>query len=219
MRGGAPFVTYGPHVAGYGGDRAIAVFSQDDSFLERVYANRYNGTTWLGATPIDASTGEPAQASRIAADSNGNAIAIFRQQLGGVWRIYANYYTAHAPTPTPTPQAEIVLNGTTFSTGQPFTATFRLNRSVEQPFTAYAVVVLPDGFMLDALTLGPEIKPVASNVPRLDAPFTHPLMSLNIPAGAPLGNYQVMAGFFTPGKPISGPQDAFLLATGPFTIQ
>jgi hypothetical protein len=113
----------------------------------------------------------------------------------------------------------VVLNGTLFGTGQQFTATFRLNRSVERLFTAYAVVVMPDGFMLDALTLGPELVPVAENVPRLDAPYTYPLMNLNIPAGAPTGNYRVMAGFFTPGQPITGPQDAFLLATTPFTVR
>ena len=122
-------------------------------------------------------------------------------------------------TPTSIPQAEVVLNGTTFNVGSPFTATFKLNRSIERPFTAYAVVVMPDGFMLDALTLGPEIVPVAENVPRLDAPFTYPLLSLNIPAGAPLGGYQVMAGFFAPGQSVTKPEDAFLLATSPFTIK
>jgi hypothetical protein len=44
-------------------------------------------------------------------------------------------------------------------------------------------------------------------------------MNLAIPAGAPTGNYSVMAGFFAPGRPISGPQDAFLLATSPFAIR
>jgi hypothetical protein len=122
-------------------------------------------------------------------------------------------------TPTPVPQAEVVLNGTSFPKGAPFTATFRLNSSVEQPFTAYAVVVLPDNSMLDALTLSPRLKPVASNVPRLEAPFTYPLLDLNIPQNAPTGNCSVMAGFFTPGQPIRGPQDAFLLAAAPFTLE
>jgi hypothetical protein len=123
------------------------------------------------------------------------------------------------PTVTPIPQAEVVLNGTMFGVGSPFTATFKLNRSIERPFTAYAVVVMPDGFMLDALTLGTEIVPVAENVPRLDASYTYPLMSLNIPQAAPTGDYSVMAGFFTPGQPVTKPEDAFLLATSPFTIR
>jgi hypothetical protein len=117
------------------------------------------------------------------------------------------------------PQAEVVLNGTSFGVGSPFTATFKLNRSIEQAFTAYAVVELPDGSMLDALTLGTKIVPVAENVLRLDAPFTYPLMNLNIPSTAPSGNYSVMAGFFTPGQPVTKPEDAFLLATSPFVIR
>ena len=120
------------------------------------------------------------------------------------------------PTATPVPQAEVVLNGTEFSAGQRFKAEFRLNRSVERLFTAYAVVVLPDKSMLNCLTLGPEIVPVASNGPRLD-PMTYPLMDLEVPAGIP-GSYEVMAGFFDPSQPITKPEDAFLLARSPFTI-
>ncbi|MDD5556414.1 MAG: PQQ-binding-like beta-propeller repeat protein [bacterium] len=125
-----------------------------------------------------------------------------------------------APTATlpPVPQAEVLLNGTSFRQGDRFTASFRLNESVAQPFDAYAVVQLPDGSMLDALTLGTKIVPVATNVPGLDAPFTYPLMDLSVPGGAPAGNCRVMAGFFTPGQPVTKPEDAFLLATTPFRI-
>jgi hypothetical protein len=117
------------------------------------------------------------------------------------------------------PRAEIVLNGTTFSAGNQLQATFRLNESITRPFTAFAVVILPNASMLDVLTLGPRIKPVASNVPGLTAPFSYPLLNLSIPQGAPAGNYEVMAAFFDPSQPITGRQDAFLEASSEFTIQ
>lgn len=122
-----------------------------------------------------------------------------------------------APTPTTAP-AEIVNGSTAVRPGDPFQSTFRLNQSVARLFTAYAVVVMPDGSMLDALTLGPSIKPVASNIPILNAPFQYPLLSLIVPAGAPPGPYQVLAGLFDPAQPITKPEDAFLLASGPFSI-
>lgn len=117
------------------------------------------------------------------------------------------------------PQAEMVLNGTSFARGNYFSASFRLNQSITQPFTAFAVVILPDGStMLDALTLGPNVKPVASNVPRLNLPFSYPLISLNLPTGAPLGQYEVVAAFFDPSKPITGRADAFLDVNAKFEI-
>ena len=116
------------------------------------------------------------------------------------------------------PQAQILLNGSSFARGDFFSATFQLNRSITQPFTVYAVVIMPNGSMLDALTLRPKVKPVASNVPQLDTPFSYPLLSLNLPAGAPLGNYEVVAAFFDPSKPITGRADAFLDVSGKFEI-
>ena len=126
--------------------------------------------------------------------------------------------TTLTPTPMPIPQAEMVLNGASFARGDFFSATFKLNRSIEQPFTVFAVVIMPDGSMLDALTLGPNVEPIASNVPRLDFPFSYPLLSLNLPAGAPLGNYEVVVVFFDPSKPIRGRADAFLDVSGKFGI-
>jgi len=175
---------------------------------------------------VDDRTPEGMQGS--APSSDATAVAMLASRQRGDTNILAtdgknNFWVQHleltpTATATPVPQAEVVLNGTSFGVGSPFTATFKLNQSIEQPFTAYAVVELPDKSMLDALTLGPAIVPVAENVPRLD-PMTYPLMNLNIPAGAPMGNYRVMAGFFTPGQPITKPEDAFLLATSPFTVR
>jgi hypothetical protein len=113
----------------------------------------------------------------------------------------------------------MVLNGASFARNDFFSATFQLSRSITQPFTVFAVVIMPDGFMLDALTLGPNVKPLASNMPGLDPPFSYPLISLNLPAGAPLGQYEVVAAFFDPSKQITGRAAAFLDVSGKFTIR
>lgn len=116
------------------------------------------------------------------------------------------------------PQAEMLLNGSLFARGNYFSATFHLESSITQPFTVYTVVIMPDGSMLDTLTLGPKLNPAASNMPRLDPPLLYPLISLNLPSGAPLGNYEVVAAFFDPSKPITGRQAAFLDVSGKFEI-
>jgi outer membrane protein assembly factor BamB len=123
------------------------------------------------------------------------------------------------PTATPIPQAEIILNGENFGRGSYFTATFKLNESIERPFTAYAVVVLPSGGMINCLKLNKPLKPVVRNMQKLDAPFSYPLINRTIPGGAPAGSYEVIAGFFDPTKPIRSKEDAFLLASRGFSIQ
>jgi len=98
-------------------------------------------------------------------------------------------------------------------------STFVLNQSIEKPFTVYAVVFMPNGSMLNALTLTPKVKPVASNVSHLDAPFSYELWCRDdIPGGAPLGLYEVVVAFFDPWKPITGRQDAFLDVSAKFKI-
>lgn len=119
---------------------------------------------------------------------------------------------------TQEPRAEMILNGTSFARGEFFSATFQLDQSIVQIFTVYAVVFMPNGSMLDALTLGPNLKPIASNVPRLAPPFSYPLIALNLPAGAPVGQYEVVAAFFDPAQPITGRQSAFLDVSGKFAI-
>jgi len=85
-------------------------------------------------------------------------------------------------------------------------------------FDAYAVVVMPDGSMLDMMTLSPNIKPVATNVPGLPAGFTYPLLSVAVPPGAPKGEYELLVAFFDPNTKITGRQDAFLQVSSKFTI-
>jgi hypothetical protein len=98
-----------------------------------------------------------------------------------------------------------------------------LNELITQPFTIFAVLILPDGVtMLNARTLDTPLEPVATNVPGLtvaDGPFTFPLINTVIPPGAPLGDYEIVVAFFTPGVPITAREDAFLEARVPFTIE
>ncbi len=125
-----------------------------------------------------------------------------------------------SPTPTalPAPPAEIALNGAVFGHGDPLTADFVLRRTIAQPFAAYAVFILPDGSMRDAVTLGP-VKPLVTFMPALGAPFSHRLVSVAVPPGAPKGPYWIVAALFDPCTPVTGRQDAFLEAASPFTVQ
>ncbi len=104
------------------------------------------------------------------------------------------------------------------STTSTIESTFVLNRAIESPFTVYAVVIFPDGSMRNCLGLNAPLKPVATKMTGLPAPFTYPLLSLPVPVGAPFGLYEVVVAFFDPSRPITGRQDAFLAPSGKFTI-
>ena len=132
-------------------------------------------------------------------------------------RLYVFYDPTSTPTPVPT--AVIELNGTSFKAGERLVATFRVNAPIERLFTVYAVLVMPKGKMLNARTLDRPLKPVAKKVRRLPAGFTYQIISKTIPRGAPKGEYELVAAFFDPGKPIHGRQDAFLDVSAKFTIQ
>jgi hypothetical protein len=56
-------------------------------------------------------------------------------------------------------------------------------------------------------------------MPGLSAPFSYPLMLLNIPGGAPTGTYEIVAAFFDPYMPITGRNAAFLEASREFSIK
>ena len=131
----------------------------------------------------------------------------------GDYRLYVFY------DPSPTPAAEILLNGESFSPGQQLTATFRLNEPIEKLFTVYEVLVMPNGKMLNARTLDVPLKPVAARVNGLPAGFSYQLLSTTVPPGAPKGEYELVAAFFDPSKPIHGRQDAFLDVSAKFAIQ
>ena len=116
-------------------------------------------------------------------------------------------------------QAEIVLNGSSYRTRLPFTATFKLNESITRRFTAYAVFFLPNGRMFNAVPLSSKKTPVVKNMARLNAPFTRILVSTKLPENAPKGNYELIVAFFDPSKPVTRRGDAFLDVSAKFTIQ
>jgi hypothetical protein len=93
-----------------------------------------------------------------------------------------------------------------------------LHESIEHPFTVFAVIIMPGGKMINALTLDTPVRPVAENVRRLSAPFSCLLLSTTVPKGAPKGTYEVVTAFFYAGAPIRSRSDAFLEASTSFTI-
>ncbi len=125
----------------------------------------------------------------------------------------------NTPTVAPVPQAEIILNGSSFGPMGLFTATFVLNRSINRPFTAYAVIILPNGDMLNTKTLDSPLRPVVVNMLGLDTPFSYPVLSADVPPGAPEGNYEIVALFFDPDGPITDRASAFLEASAFFSLE
>jgi gingipain R len=123
------------------------------------------------------------------------------------------------PVPTPIPPAVITLNGTDFGRGDQVTATFELLQSIDRPFCAYAAVLLPDGSMRDAVTLGTALRPVAPFMPALGAPFSCPVLSATVPGAAPAGGYEVVVAFFDAFGDVRGRSDAFLDVSGRFAVR
>jgi hypothetical protein len=113
----------------------------------------------------------------------------------------------------------VLCNGGQFGAGDFLNVTFRLNKTVEQPFTAYALLIMPNGRMMNARTLNRPLKPVARAVPVLHAPFSFTLLSKNIPGVALKGEYELVVAFFAYGRPIHGRSDAFLEARVTFAVE
>jgi hypothetical protein len=122
------------------------------------------------------------------------------------------------PTATPTPVAKIVLNNPETRIGGRVDAWFMLREPVDCPFTAFAVIIMPDGEMINALTLDTPLRPVAKNVSKLPAPFSYLLLSATVPPGAPKGVYELVTAFFYVDKTICSRADAFLETSASFTI-
>jgi len=125
------------------------------------------------------------------------------------------------PTPTPEAPAQVDVSGSTVSPGDTLSAVFRTNQPISQPFTAYAVVIFPDGAtMVNVLDFSTALKPVASDVQGLPAGFEYTLINnLVIPGTIPPGRYEIVAAFFTPGRPITSRDDAFYQASVFVTVQ
>src|SRR3989339_1744129 len=81
-----------PKVAVNSGGNAIAVWTQNDGTRDNIYANKYNGTSWVGATLIETNNDGAASIPEVAIDTNGNAIAVWQQSDGVRTNIWANKY-------------------------------------------------------------------------------------------------------------------------------
>ncbi len=88
-----PFNAYRTDIAFDMNGNAISVFEQKNGDVYRVFASRYaNGKGWESAVPIDSGIGNGYR-GQVAFDRKGNAIAVFKQEIGnGRYRIFANYY-------------------------------------------------------------------------------------------------------------------------------
>lgn len=70
---------------------ALAVWQQSDTGSTNIWANHFNGTSWLGAEVIQLDAGF-ASTPQIVFDNIGNALAVWEQFDGSVVNIWANYF-------------------------------------------------------------------------------------------------------------------------------
>ena len=89
-----------PKIAFDGAGNAIAVWRQQDGTYLNIYANRYTASTgsWGTEELIESGANGHAVAPQIAVDGAGNAIAVWSQDDGSNYNIYANRYTASTGT-------------------------------------------------------------------------------------------------------------------------
>ena len=89
-----PYNAFNPQVSFDKAGNAIAVWFQWDGTQFRIYANRYvAGTGWGAAAAIETNPNN-ANNPQVSFDSAGNAIAVWQQNDGTYYRIYANRYVA-----------------------------------------------------------------------------------------------------------------------------
>lgn len=74
---------------------AVAVFEENTNGTYRLYANRYSAAKgWSGPVIIDAGTGNAYRGKVALDDKTGDAIAVFKQEAGKGYGIYAGIYKA-----------------------------------------------------------------------------------------------------------------------------
>ena len=81
-----------PQIAFDSNGNALAVWSQFDGSLNSIWANRFDGSGWGSAELIETDDAGPAGSPQIAVDSNGNALAVWRQFDGAHFSIWANRF-------------------------------------------------------------------------------------------------------------------------------
>ncbi|MEK7679149.1 MAG: hypothetical protein AAB356_03045, partial [Deltaproteobacteria bacterium] len=74
---------------------AVAVFEENTNGIYRLYANSYTAAKgWSGPVIIDAGTGNAYRGKVAIDDKTGDAIAVFKQEAGKGYGIYAGIYKA-----------------------------------------------------------------------------------------------------------------------------
>jgi hypothetical protein len=71
---------------------AIAVWYHNDGTRSNIWANRFNGTSWGTAELLETDNAGEAFVPRIAFDSSGSAIAVWMQNDGTRFNIWANRF-------------------------------------------------------------------------------------------------------------------------------
>jgi hypothetical protein len=88
---------YGAQVAVGGSGNAVAVWYQSDGTRNNVWANRYAaGSGWGTATLIETDNAGDAYGAQVAVDGSGDAVAVWFQNDGSRFNIWANRYGARS---------------------------------------------------------------------------------------------------------------------------
>jgi hypothetical protein len=88
-----PGDAWAPQIAMDQNGNGIAVWCEYDGTRYNIWANRYiSGTGWSGAQLIETDNTEDAGVPQIAMDQNGNGIAVWCQDDGTRYNIWANRY-------------------------------------------------------------------------------------------------------------------------------
>lgn len=77
-------------------DRALVVWEEFDSNGSDIWSRQYTQNIGWGAPTILETASGSAGGVKIAADDNGNAIAVWSQQTNGVFRIWSNQFTVNS---------------------------------------------------------------------------------------------------------------------------
>lgn len=106
-----------------------------------------------------------------------------------VWRKGPS--AAHAP-----PDLDLVISPNALSNGDQITGDVEVNKAIGGPFDAYCAVILPDNSLLSFLganKLKGGLKPIAKNMPGVEAGFNYRILDMEVSGVAP-GRYTFIVG-------------------------
>jgi hypothetical protein len=86
----------GPRVAALPDGGAVAIWQQFDGLRMSVWANRFEGGKWTGRALLETTDSANANQSGVAADPNGNAVAVWRQTDGSEETVWSSTRPAGA---------------------------------------------------------------------------------------------------------------------------